>query len=791
MIVEAGAPHPTPLSTSTTASMDTGAGNTGNTWFEAGYDTFLPTNGLPQANTTITSANQADHHYKMPPSYAANDALMLDGSFTTGNLTPATPASFSALAFLTASAGGDVLINALVQHQDGSAESLSFTARDWFNNSPVAYNVNGRINLNTRALTDENSTPLNPRLYEPQIALANTVSPVTNIAMTYAGSGTPRATIFAMSGTAGAVPPIIDASPSSVITYEGPDETFTATISGGTPPLTYRWQKGTNGVFANLSDGGNITGATTTSLTVHTVGLSDAADYRLAVSNVAGSVNSGVATLTVLSSLPDVTAPGDAITPFGGTSPVGEEVTHAIDNLTSKYLNFGQNTTPFGGPVGLIVTPAMGASRVNVMRIYTANDFPERDPADYTLEGSNDGGSSYTVISSGPLALPSDRNNGGFAVDPLTQPMQQVSFANGAGYTTYRLSFTHVKNAAGANSCQIGEVELLGVPSDLNVSVTPTFLNVYPGNSAQFNGNVSPIDPSTTYRWQRSTNGTYVNLQDGANVTGSTTATLNLNNVSFADAGTYVLMVSNNTSFAGSAPALLNVLSTLNDVTAPLDTITIYNGSSPAAEVVSNAIDNTTGKYLNYGTSGTQLPPFVGPAGLIVTPGSGVTVVTGLRMYTANDTPDRDPAGFKLEGSNNGGTTWSLITSNALTLPFDRNAAGIPLDPVALPNQEVRFNNSQGYRAYRLSVNTVRNNAAANSLQFGEIELLGRVTAVMSVVANSNGSLTITSSAPGQLQSTTSLNGSPVWTDAGPINGQVTIFPSPGEPQKFYRVLLQ
>jgi hypothetical protein len=41
------------------------------------------------------------------------------------------------------------------------------------------------------------------------------------------------------------------------------------------------------------------------------------------------------------------------------------------------------------------------------------------------------------------------------------------------------------------------------------------------------------------------------------------------------------------------------------------------------------------------------------------------------------------------------------------------------------------------------------------------------------------------------LQSTTSLSGpAPVWTDAGPISSPVTIFPTAGEPQKFYRVLL-
>src|SRR6267142_177608 len=413
MIVEVGAPQPLPLSSATSATMANGTANIGTTWFEAGYDPFLPTNGLPATNSTITSANQPDHHYKLPPSYTANNAAVLDGAIASANLSPATPASFSALSFLAASANGGTHMNYNIQHQDGTTASGTFTVPDWFNNSPVAYNVNGRILLDNRALTNENATPLNPRLYEPQVAVNNTVSPVTNVALGYAGGGISRAAFFAMSGSAGAVPPIISFSPQSIIAYEGPDQTFTATISGGTPPLSYRWQKGTNGVFANLTNGGNISGATTTNLTVSGTSLSDSADYRLVVSNIVGVVNSGVDTFLVLSSLQDVTIPGDSIAAVGGTSPLNEGVTHASDNDTAKYLNFGGGTTPFSGIAGLIVTPNSGRSVVSVLRFYTANDFPERDPADYFLEGSNDGGNTFAPIASGSLTLPNERNAAG------------------------------------------------------------------------------------------------------------------------------------------------------------------------------------------------------------------------------------------------------------------------------------------------------------------------------------------------------------------------------------------
>jgi hypothetical protein len=98
---------------------------------------------------------------------------------------------------------------------------------------------------------------------------------------------------------------------------------------------------------------------------------------------------------------------------------------------------------------------------VTGLRIYTANDAVERDPADYILEGSNNG-TTWTQISAGPLALPAERNASAQPLNPETQHNQLVTFANSAAYTSYRVTFTNVKNNATANSMQIAEIELLG-----------------------------------------------------------------------------------------------------------------------------------------------------------------------------------------------------------------------------------------------------------------------------------------------------------------------------------------
>jgi len=74
----------------------------------------------------------------------------------------------------------------------------------------------------------------------------------------------------------------------------------------GTPPLTSQWQGGASGsgIFTNVLNGPNISGATATSLSINSVDFGDAGDYRYIVNNVGGSVTSSVVSLTVSASSP-------------------------------------------------------------------------------------------------------------------------------------------------------------------------------------------------------------------------------------------------------------------------------------------------------------------------------------------------------------------------------------------------------------------------------------------------------------------------------------------------------
>ena len=69
--------------------------------------------------------------------------------------------------------------------------------------------------------------------------------------------------------------------------------TFSVTATG--PNLTYQWMKGA----VNVVDGGTISGATTATLSLTNVQLSDAGNYSCVISSSCGTLTSGTAVLAV------------------------------------------------------------------------------------------------------------------------------------------------------------------------------------------------------------------------------------------------------------------------------------------------------------------------------------------------------------------------------------------------------------------------------------------------------------------------------------------------------------
>ena len=173
--------------------------------------------------------------------------------------------------------------------------------------------------------------------------------------------------------------------------------------------------------------------------------------------------------LKVMGTISDVTAPGDIVqgVPNDGLMdgnnfgwPGAETPDLVTDNdIGTKFLHFKGELEP----TGFQVTPAAGPTIVTGLTFTTANDAPERDPVTFELSGSNEGiDGPYELIASGDIVDFSDPN---IAWPRFTMNATPISFYNDVAYAHYQVLFPALRDAASANSMQIAEVELLGVPA--------------------------------------------------------------------------------------------------------------------------------------------------------------------------------------------------------------------------------------------------------------------------------------------------------------------------------------
>ena len=130
-------------------------------------------------------------------------------------------------------------------------------------------------------------------------------------------------------------------SPTSQTNYASSTAAFTVTAIGP-ESLNYQWQE--NGT--NLTNGGNISGATNSTLTIASLSDADAANYSAVVSDACSGVNTSSATLTVNDSL------FFAAQPLSQTVRAGSMVTFTATAYGSPPFVFqwSFNQKPMGSP---------------------------------------------------------------------------------------------------------------------------------------------------------------------------------------------------------------------------------------------------------------------------------------------------------------------------------------------------------------------------------------------------------------------------------------------------------
>lgn len=165
--------------------------------------------------------------------------------------------------------------------------------------------------------------------------------------------------------------PVFTSQPQSQTVTNGASVTFSATAEGEAP-LAYQWRKGG---FA-LSDGGNITGATSPTLNLGNVQAGDSGAYSLVViANGGGAATSQVAALTVLMppSIPgglasQVVSPGQG-TVLTVTAAGGEPLSYQwqlngtnIDGATGPSLALSSVKCAEAGVYSVIVRNPVGTA---------------------------------------------------------------------------------------------------------------------------------------------------------------------------------------------------------------------------------------------------------------------------------------------------------------------------------------------------------------------------------------------------------------------------------------------
>jgi uncharacterized repeat protein (TIGR02543 family) len=204
--------------------------------------------------------------------------------------------------------------------------------------------------------------------------------------------------------------PVITVQPVAQSIVSGKNATFSVTVSG-TDPISYQWQK--NG--SNLSDGGNISGSTTATLTISNPQATDAGSYSVIVINNVGSTESNAVSLTV-NSLPSIETQPSAqtvntgqsasfsVAVTGGTPPYSyqwKKGSTTINGANGATLTINNAQTADAGSYSVVITDSAGNSVTSNTVTLTVNSLPsiEAQPTAQTVNTGQK--ASFSVVATG------------------------------------------------------------------------------------------------------------------------------------------------------------------------------------------------------------------------------------------------------------------------------------------------------------------------------------------------------------------------------------------------------
>jgi len=375
--------------------------------------------------------------------------------------------------------------------------------------------------------------------------------------------------------------PIITTTPVSQTTCVRGLASFSVAATG--TALTYQWRKGTT----------NISGATSSSLTIYPVSISDtASNYNVVVNGACSpALTSSNISLTVNS------VPSISTSPINQTACVGSSTSFSVVATgTSLTYQWRKGTTNISGatsssltiyPVSISDTasnynvvvngacsPALTSSNISL----TVNSVPSISTSPINQTACVGSSTSFSVVATGTSLTYQWRKG-----------TTNISGATSSSLTIYPVSISDtasnynvVVNGACAPASTSSNVSLT-VNSVPSISSTPTNQTVCVGSSASFG--VTATGTALTYQWRKGT----------TNISGATSSTLSIYPVSISDtASNYNVVVSGTCAPASTSSNVSLTVNSVPSISSTPTNQTVCVGSSASFGVTA------TGTALTY-----------------------------------------------------------------------------------------------------------------------------------------------------------------------------------------------
>jgi uncharacterized repeat protein (TIGR03803 family) len=229
-------------------------------------------------------------------------------------------------------------------------------------------------------------------------------------------------------------PPVITSQPINQTVLGGMTASFAVAVASSAS-LSYQWQYDNGKVVTDLTDGGNLSGATSSTLVIANAAPAQAGAYSVVVSNAAGAVASSQAFLWVLPWRPVITEQ-----PADQTVLAGQAVTFTVEAVGEEPLFYlwQRNGSPLGdggnisgaasrsltlhsasladaGTYSVVVDNGDGVavSSGAVLTVTSVTAAGTTLATVYSFTGGNDGGNPNALLRAGDGAFYGTTQNGG------------------------------------------------------------------------------------------------------------------------------------------------------------------------------------------------------------------------------------------------------------------------------------------------------------------------------------------------------------------------------------------